>query len=72
MGGQLGYPVPAEWQIIYYANCLLDAQSFEIVIWFGRSPLLIQSLRIIHAKKQDAVRVVHKISREHDPHARSR
>lgn len=70
MEDQLRYPFSTKWQIIYCVNYLFERQSFDFVFWFARSPLLIWSLGRIHAKNIGVTKVVHKISSEHDLHAR--
>lgn len=50
----------------------LRLMQYCLILCFGsgRSTRLIQCIRIIHANKEDSVRVVHKIPSGHDPHVR--
>lgn len=70
MQGKPEHLILAKLQIIYHAN--VGPLPYCLILFFDllRSPLVLGSWCITHAKKEEVARVVHKISSEHHTHAR--
>ena len=51
---------------------MIRSMHYCLMLFFGvvRTPLTLEVLRMIHAKKEDPVQVVHKIPSGHDLNAR--